>query len=154
MSVGIKRAILIAFGFLPLGVGFLMSHLMMTIWFYQLPPVFVLNLIGPTLLAVWTLASLTATKFFSGKIEILLLQNAGGLVALVLVLIQASLSPFWTPGIIAQNFFLPLLSAAMSVIRTLTFIHSFPWQLMFIIPVLMLVLASYLGVRIGRRLRA
>ena len=150
-----KRAALILIGLLPLPVGFLINHLMMTIWLYTFPGGTLL-LINLAILAIWFVSGWFFAKFFTSKREPLLLLNSAAILFIVLILLQTVvLGGFWFNwlGVASQFFYLPLMRLASSLISFVAFFVPFPMTIpgwfFGLIEFCLLLLASYLGIRLG-----
>jgi hypothetical protein len=155
----VKRAALVSIGFLPLPIGFLINHLMMTIWFYTFPggTLFSINI---AILVLWFICGWFYAKFFYSKREPLLLLNSAAILAIVLILFQMLvIGRFWPNwfGITPQFFYLPLMNLAsrlMSFVASLVpFTITVPAWFFGLIEFCSLLLVSYFGIRLGHARR-
>ena len=137
-----KRIILLLIGFLPLLFGYIQNHLMMTIFFDRMTPVF---LIGIAVLTIWFFIGMLSKIFANSKKEAVILINAPAFLVLLLILLQeVVLNAFWSNhlGIATQFFYLPLIGFT----RYLSFIFPIiTFSLLSVIAFICLLGASYLG---------
>jgi len=137
---------------LPLPVGFLTNHLVMTVWFDIFPSGWYLFM-GLFFLLLWLVAGLFSLKWIKSKKEVLIYLNTAAGLVLILVLIQELiLGRYWGNwvGISTQFYYLPLIHIPRSIIR---FIPGITIRLAYlcISAFFIQLLASYLGCKIGER---
>ena len=144
------RIILVLVGALPLPVGYLTNHLIMTVWFEIFPAGWYWFTVL-FFLSLWFVVGMASVKWIDSKIEALLYLNAIAGVFFMLIFFQEIvLGRFglgWV-GISSQFYFLPL---SLLPSRLLRFIPFVPIQFTYISLVAFgcQLLASYYGRRIG-----
>ena len=156
-----KYAILLLIGSLPLPLGYLVAHLLAEVWLVRVPGD-ALTFIGLGILAVWFTASLLSAKFFASKRKPPLFLNAFAALAIALCIFKFHVVPGimfdaspWAVHFLmsAQTFYLPLIRLSSGLLNVLPrfvlpVVHS---TLLFVFGFALLVLSSYLGVRMGKR---
>ena len=99
--------LLILIGLLPLGVGYLLNWHMML---HQdtFPPLFI---IGAVFLVVWFILAWNMNKKVLDIKTVMIFQNSGALLSIILLGIQALCGGFWENivGILSQMFYMPVL---------------------------------------------
>ena len=98
---------LVILGLMPLGVGWLLNWYM-TIHPETFPPMFI---IGAAFLVIWGYISWKMDKKILSTFPVMLCQNGGAAVALLLLAIQALQGAYWEnlPGVLSQMFYMPML---------------------------------------------
>ena len=116
-----KKILLVLIGLIPLPLGYLMNHLMMTVYYHKALPAF---MIGVVFLVAWFgLGYLTYNLAKSNK-EAIMLAHSIAFVFLVLAVIQEVFLRRYLPnhiGISTQFYFMPLLNIASKFLRFFTF---------------------------------
>lgn len=130
---------LILLGLLPLGVGYLLNWHMM-LHPDTFPPLFI---VGAVFLIVWFIVSWNMNKKVLDTKVVLLFQNSGALLAMILLTIQALSGGFWdnVMGILPQMFYMPMLYFSYCF---------FDWMGLYgtyFVCFLLMVLVSFLGCR-------
>jgi len=149
----IARIILIFIGLLPLPVGFLTNHLVMTIWFDIFPSGWYW-FTGLFFLLLWFVTGLFSAKWIDSRKEALIYLNAIPGLVLILVLFQELLlRRYWWgwAGISTQFYYLPLMHLPLNIIRFIPRI-TITGALICSIAFSLQLLASYLGRRRGERI--
>lgn len=148
-----KHLILVLIGLVPLAIGYLLNHLVMTIWFYELPSG-LLPLGSLAVLALWFIIGRAFARFYNSKWQPILLLNSAAIVALILVLAQTFTGGgFWLNwlGIASMFFYLPLITLAGIMLNVLSFLLPvISLAMLNLVGLGLLILASYLGVRMGK----
>ena len=105
----VKRIALLLIGFVPLlSFGYYVSHLMRTVYYYVIGPLF---LFGVAVVAAWFIFGMISIKLTGSRKEALLFLNAPAAVVLVLILVQEYIfRAMWAnqAGFATQMFYLPL----------------------------------------------
>lgn len=148
-----KRIVLILIGFFPLlSLGYLVRHLLMTVFYSYFPP-HLFFVIGVAVLAVWFFVGLFSRKFFNSKIEPVILLNSSAFLILLLNLFQLVIlhAHWFNPiGGATQAFYLPLLNFCSSL---LFFIRELDMDIVCTFAFLCLFGSSYLGCVVSERLK-
>jgi len=141
-----KRIILLLIGFSPLLVGYILRLLPMAI------PTNLLTAMSPLFWALWFAVSWFCMKFFTSKLEVIMLLNIGALLFFFLAYYQAFiLVEFWLNqiGTTTLLFYMPLLRLPFVILSS-----AFPavdQRFVYFIAIGFLVLASSLGTILGKR---
>ncbi|MCL2564330.1 MAG: hypothetical protein FWE24_00770 [Defluviitaleaceae bacterium] len=147
-----KRLILILAGLLPLLIGFLFNHLIMTVWYYD-HPAGVLIWLGLGMFVIWFLMGMFSTKAAASGREALMLLNAAPFAAMVLVSIQTIIAGhFWgnIVGLSSQFFFIPFMGIVTEVL-TLLRTPIIDLMMISVISFGLLILVSWSGMVFGER---
>ena len=105
-----KRAILVAMGFLPMIPGFIINRQMMTEWTRQIPTG-MLTRVGLAILLMWFAIGWMSDRLVKSRGEALLFLNVGAALSLVSYLIHdLVIGNFFTGilGLLTQWFYLPM----------------------------------------------
>ena len=135
--------LLITIGLLPLGVGYLINWHMM-LHQDKFPPLFI---IGAVFLVAWFIVSRNMNKKIMDARTVVIFQNSGALLAIILLGVQALCGGFWenTVGILSQMFYMPMLYFSYCF---------FDWMGLFgvyFMSFLLMVLTSYLGCKLAEK---
>lgn len=135
--------LLILIGLLPLGVGYLLNWHMM-LHPDTFPPLFI---VGAVFLTVWFVLSWNMNKKLLDTKTVLLCQNSGAVLALILLAVQALAGGFGENllGILPQLFYMPMLYF------TYIFMKGSGLLLVYFVCFLLMVLASFLGCRLAEK---
>ena len=135
--------LLITIGLLPLGVGYLLNWHMML---HQdtFPPLFI---IGAVFLVVWFILAWNMNKKVLDIKTVMIFQNSGALLSIILLGIQALCGGFWENivGILSQMFYMPMLYFSYCF---------FDWMGLFgvyFICFLLMVVASFFGCKLAEK---
>jgi len=140
-----KKAWLVLAGLLPLLVGYLLNHLMMTVFYTVRLPY---NLISLLYLALWCLLGFLMFPLAPSVKQGVLLAHIPACAAFLLILFQELvLGHYWINqiGLATQFFYLPLVSLAYM----LTFFTS-SMSVVYLISFLLMIGAFYLGCSLGK----
>ena len=150
-----KRLVLIVIGLIPLPLGYLLNHLMMTVWYSSIPPMFLLCI---AMYVIWFLISMISTRFFKKNIELIILLNAPAFIIMLLNLFQEYIiGHYWMNfvGASTQFFFLPFIKLAFtltsgisSLLANVVYTTTFAYIAAFVC----LILVTYIGCKVGERL--
>jgi len=141
----LKRIILVLIGLVPLlAFGYWFNHLLMTVFFYTVPP---LALIGVAVLVIWAGFGMISKPLVASKRLAMVLLNAPAFVVLLLIIIQeVILGRMWSGhiGFSTQMFYLSLLrlGSAVGSILPIPFLSI---SIISAIAFLLMVVASLLG---------
>ena len=146
----LKRTTLIMTGLLPLFIGYIINHLMMTVWLYSFPGG-ILMAAGLGIVALWFFAGAFSAKFFASNREAVLTLNAAAILVAAVMLLQPLVLGHigGVIGMTAQFFYLPLMRPAFALMALLP-LPVAGMAMTTLISLGYLILASFLGVRWGR----
>jgi len=142
-----KKALLIAIGFIPFIIGYLMQLGMMTVFYYTNLPY---GLIGIVMLVLWCLITCFFCRYAENNVGAVILINLPALVVLILNAVQLLVfKQYWSNilGFASQVFYLPLLNISFS----LTSLWSHTMLPVIIVAFILMVAASVLGCYIYKR---
>jgi hypothetical protein len=143
-----KRFLLLLIGFLPLLIGYIQNHLMLTVFYDR---VFPGVLVSIAMLVVWFLVGILSKKLINTKKAAVILMNVPALLVLLLIFLQEIvLGAFWLNniGLATQIFYLPLIGVVSNLSR---FLPQIGISLLSILAFLCMLGASYFGCTLAER---